>query len=160
MRTPRRLVLALVVVAVALCSTAATCSKGQSPPPTPRHQAVAALKAVTSSLVAVQASVKTFRALLPCESHPAPCITAADYQAFGAGMVKVWDLVRDAVLIVKALKPGDPIPIQVANLVAAIRTTLKDVLGHVALNAETQTTVFALYDDVAGLLLTFAPMLL
>jgi len=146
-----RLSIVLLAAAVALSATACGAARAR-----PRHQGVVALETVTAALGGVQDAEKVFRANRPCETVAAPCISAADHQAFGAQMVKVWALDADAAKVVRAWQPGQPVPAQLGALVTAIRGALVDALTIAKLDATTQATVFRVYDAIAQLLAMFA----
>jgi len=126
-----------LIVALALVSTAATCRQ------TPRHDTVVSLNLVVAGLGGVQ---DTERAL-----HAAGKIGDEAHKAFSAKLLVALQLTDDAVIVVQAWRPGQPVPVQLASAIGAIRPALRDALALVASDALMQK-VLAVYDAIAGVL--------
>jgi hypothetical protein len=130
--TRRALVLVLVL---SVASTAASC-------PRPRHTTVVSLQALATSLGAVQDSER----ILWGSGKVAP----EQHRAFGVAMAKVWIALNDAVTIVEAWQPGQPVPPQLRALVVSIRALMSDVAYAGKLDP---TKTLAVYDAITAIFL-------
>jgi hypothetical protein len=143
----------IVLLALAIASTAASCPNKTHP--TPRHDAAQALKIVAVSLGAVQDGE---RALFLSGKIPAGAYNvttqkceASGHRCFSAALATAFKLTDDAVGVVQAWQPGQPVPSQLAALTSAIRTALKDALALSA-DGSLSANILAAYDAVATLL--------
>ena len=57
--------------------------------------------------------------------------TLAQHKAFNAKLVTIWPLLDEAVVVVQAWKPGDPVPAQVGAILQALTPLLQDAAGLV-----------------------------
>lgn len=113
----RRLFRPLLVVFVSLgLLTGATCHKNQ-----PRHDTTTNLTALTLSLQALQAGEKALY-----DAHTVPQLTLPAHQAFNAKLVQIWTAMDDAVVVVQAWVPGQPVPKQLTTLLEKVRVLLND----------------------------------
>ena len=132
----------VVVVALALC-TGATCHKNQ-----PRHQTTGNLTAVTLSLQALQAGEKTLY-----DVHTVPQLTEAAHKAFNAKLVQIWTALDDAVVVVQAWTPGQPVPKQLTVLLEKVRVLLNDSVA--VFGGKLPDQVNAVWNSVTAILVFF-----
>jgi transcriptional regulatory protein LevR len=140
----RKILTSFLIVFVSLgLLTGATCHKNQ-----PRHQTTGNLTAVTLSLQALQAGEKTLY-----DAHTVPQFTEAAHKTFNAKLFQIWTAMDNAVVVVQAWTPGQPVPKQLTVLLEKVRVLLNDSVA--VFGGKLPDQVNAVWSSVTAVLMFF-----
>jgi hypothetical protein len=143
----RSLAAPLVIIALALSLSAATCNHN-----TPRHDTIVNLQALTSALDGLQ---RGETALFNAGTFPA--LTLDRHKAFNAKLIDVIDTIDAARAVVLVWRPGQPLPPQLGVILTKVKALLVESTNTLGVALPTEFS--ATWDAITSIALVVGGIL-